>query len=100
MKHMLQSPAEAVADIGKCAQDLRLSLGRTQADLAADAGVSRATVHRFEHGNDVGFHAVLRIAFALRAEQGFEQLFPPRDSRTLDDVLRANQPRLRARKKL
>jgi transcriptional regulator with XRE-family HTH domain len=100
MKHYLQSPMDTAANIGKRAQELRLSLRRTQSELAADAGVSRTTVHRFEHGNDVGFHAVLRIAFALRAEQGFDAFFPPRDSRTLDDILRANQPRLRARKKL
>lgn len=99
MKHYLRSPVETAANIGKRAQEFRLSLGRTQSELAANAGVSRATVHRFEHGNDVGFHAVLRIAFALRAEQGFDGLFPPRDNRTLDDILRANQPRFRARKK-
>lgn len=93
------SPIELCRSVGNRARELRLAHGLRQADLAEAAGVALSTLKRFEQSGEAGFETVTRIAFALGAEQGVAQLFPPRDARSLDDILSSNRKRLRARKK-
>lgn len=95
----LFSPPELRRLVGQRAKDLRLSLGRAQADVAAAAGVSRATLLRFEHTGDVGFDAVVRIALVLGAEREFANVFAPREARSIDDILRAERKPQRAGRK-
>jgi transcriptional regulator with XRE-family HTH domain len=76
-----------------------LAKGLRQTDLAAAAGVPLSTLKRFESRGEAGFGAVVRVAMALGAERAFAELFPPPDTRTLDDVLRAERKRIRARKR-
>ncbi len=92
------APKEAAAHVGARARALRLSQNRRQADLADAAGVTLSTLRRFESTGRVGFEAVLRIALALGAEREFASLFPAVDARSLDDILRAQQSRSRARR--
>lgn len=92
-------PVELVAAVGRRAKELRLSLGRRQADVAAAAGVPLSTLRRFEASGQTGFEVVARIAVALQAERQFGELFPPRDLRSLDEVLRGSRKRARARRK-
>jgi transcriptional regulator with XRE-family HTH domain len=93
------SPAEIAKQVGQRAADLRLALGRRQADVAIAAGIGLLTLRRFEKGENVGFDAVVKIALALGAERGFASLFPARDARTFDQILResARTDRKRAR---
>ena len=94
----LYTPRELLAQVGARAKALRLSKGIRQEDLARSAGVSVATLKRFEATGQATFEVVTRIAIALRAESDFDQLFhrPPR--RSLDEVLERSVNRQRARR--
>ena len=85
--------------VGARAKALRLAKGLRQTDLAAAAGVPLSTLKRFESRGEAGLGAVVRIAVALGADRAFAELFALPDTRTLDDILRAERKRIRARKK-
>ena len=88
------TPKEAQRELGRRAQALRLALGRQQAEVAASAGISRSTLVRFEQTGVAGLEAVVRVAFALGAEESLAGLFPPHDARSLDEILeRAREPK-------
>ncbi|MGC1381715.1 MAG: helix-turn-helix transcriptional regulator [Candidatus Baltobacteraceae bacterium] len=95
----LYSPGEIAQRVGRQAADLRLALGRRQADVATASGVSLQTLRRFEKGESVGFDAVVKIALALGAERDFASLFPARDVRTFDQILRESARGARRRKR-
>jgi transcriptional regulator with XRE-family HTH domain len=99
MVFTLFSPGELAAAVGGRARELRLARGMRQTDLAAAAGVTVSTLKRFESSGSAGFGAVVRVAFALGAERSLDELFAMPDTRSLDDILRMNRKRLRARKK-
>lgn len=92
------SPPGLCRLIGRRARALRLSIGLRQIDVAERAGVPLRTLKRFEATGDVAFEIVARVAFALGAEREFEALFPPREQRSLDEVLAANRTRQRVRR--
>lgn len=97
MDNTIFSPSELCQLIGQRAKERRLALGIRQTDLSTQAGVPLSTLRRFEAGEG-SLDTVARVAFALRAEREFQALFPPHDTRSLDDVLAANRPRKRARR--
>lgn len=98
MNFILLSPAELSKAIGQRAKERRLAMGLRQIDLADQAGVPLSTLKRFENQGDGSLETLTRIAFALRAEREFGNLFPPHDARSLNDILAANRPRRRARR--
>jgi transcriptional regulator with XRE-family HTH domain len=95
---LLLSPLDLAAAVGRRAKERRLALGLRQVDLAAQAGLSLATLKRFENHGEGSFESVVRLAFALHAEREFGALFPPHDPRSLDEILAANRSRKRARR--
>jgi transcriptional regulator with XRE-family HTH domain len=95
---LFYSPTELRVAVGNRARQLRLAKGLRQTDLAAAAGVPLSTLKRFESSGETGFGAVVRIAIALGAERAFSELFAGSDTRSLDDILRAERKRIRARK--
>ncbi|HEY0383084.1 MAG TPA: helix-turn-helix transcriptional regulator [Candidatus Elarobacter sp.] len=99
MNFTMYSPGELAVTVGSRARELRLAKGLRQTDVAAAAGVPVSTLKRFESRGDARFGAVVRIALALGAERAFAELFPALDTRSLDDILRGNRKRIRARKK-
>jgi transcriptional regulator with XRE-family HTH domain len=94
----LYSPGELCRRIGERARELRLASGQRQADVAEKAGIPLSTLKRFERTGEVGLHTVVRIALALGAEDGFAALFPPRERRSLDEIVAANRVRQRVRR--
>jgi transcriptional regulator with XRE-family HTH domain len=99
MNITLYSPGELGTMVGRRARELRLAKGLRQTDVAEAAGVPVSTLKRFESRGDAGFAAIVRIAIALGAERPFADLFAAPDTRTMDDIVRGNRKRLRARKK-
>jgi hypothetical protein len=56
-------------------------------------------VRRFESGKSIGFEAVAKIALALHAERAIAELFPAPETRSIDDILKAQRRPRRARKR-
>jgi len=69
-----------------------------QVDLAEHTGIPLSTVKRFENGGNASLETVVRIAYVLRAEREFGELFPRYEAHTLDEILAANRLRQRARR--
>lgn len=63
-------------ELGKRAQQYRVGLNLTQAELARQAGVSQRTVERFEGGSSVQLDKLLRILAGLRLSGNLDQLIP------------------------
>ncbi len=53
----------------------RLSKGLTQPELATRAGVSLSTIRNLERSGDSSLATVIKVAQALRLEDGFDALF-------------------------
>ncbi len=71
----------------------------TQADLAARAGVSLASLRRFERTGSASFALVARVALVLGAEHKFTELFGLPAFRTFDEATRQPSTRQRGRRK-
>jgi transcriptional regulator with XRE-family HTH domain len=94
----IHSPREVAAGIADRAKRRRLDANLTQDGLAARAQVSLGTLKVFERTGKCSVEFLVAIAFALGAEQEFENLFPPRPHKSIEDVI-AKPPRLRGRRK-
>ena len=82
-----RSSEERLGALGERSRELRLLRNLRQAELAERAGVSVATVHRFEKTGMASIENVLRIATALHAEQAFDRLFEAPAYASLDEAL-------------
>lgn len=94
----LTSPYEVKEGVRTRAKQRRLEANLTQEGLAQRANVSFGTLKHFEKTGDASIEFILAIAFALGAEREFDDLFPPRPYKTIDDVIEKKQ-RLRGRRK-
>ncbi|WP_112309200.1 helix-turn-helix domain-containing protein [Pseudogemmobacter bohemicus] len=72
--------------VRQAARNRRIALGLTQADLAGRSGVPLGSLKRFERLGEVSLSALLAIAEALDAFEGFRALFPLPEARSLDEV--------------
>lgn len=95
----LFSPDDIGRGVAGRARALRLAAGLTQQGLAERAGVSLGSLKRFERTGAASLELVVRVAFALRAEDGFGALFAPGAQASLDEMRRAERPRERGRVK-
>ena len=79
---------------------VRLNRNISQADLAAQAGVSRRTITRLERGDGVSLETFIRVVKALGLANNFETLIPRQTIQPIDRV-KENRPapRQRASKK-
>jgi transcriptional regulator with XRE-family HTH domain len=94
----LTSPSEIIARSAARMKRRRIDSNFTQRELAARSGVPYGTLRAFEETGKASFETVVKIAFALEAEDEFEALFPARVPKTMDDVI--DRPaRQRVRKK-
>ncbi len=93
-----QSPRKIRERLAHRARELRLSLNRSQASVAASAGISVATLKRFEAGENVRIEVLIRTALALDATGPLANLFPPLERRSIRDFVDNRQPRRRGRR--
>ena len=99
------TPKAIVALLAERCRQLRLAGNETQLSLARRAGVSPATLQRFEHTGRISSAGLARIVFALGRDQDFAQVLAPRPATlttTLDELERrqAATQRQRARRSL
>ena len=98
MLSILDQPSELCEQLGKRAQDRRLELEWTQAELASRSGVALSTLKRFEHTGQVSLERLMAIATVLRALDGFDALFAPPKARTLAELEARETKRKRGRR--
>jgi len=94
----LSSPKEVAERLAQRLKRRRLEANLTQEGLARRAQVSLGTLKLFERSGKASVEFLIMVAFALNAEQEFEQLFPPQARRSISDVI-AKPVRLRGRRK-
>ena len=95
MDNRLQSDKAILADLGRRLARHRLDLGLTQAELARQAGVGRATVERLEGGHSTQLTSLIRILRVLDKVDALIEMLPEAGLRPIDLVRR--QPRQRQR---
>ena len=78
-------------------ETIRLSRNITQAQLAAEAGVSSRTIGRLENGQGVSMDTFIRIMMALGIQQSLEALLPDPTVRPIERVGIGAGERKRAR---
>jgi len=91
LDHMLPltmlAPTEIAAEVARRCRALRLHQDRTQAGLAAAAGVSTASLKRFERTGEIAFVTLLKIASALGATGALDGWFAVPEFRSIDEAI-------------
>jgi len=82
----LMTAPQIAQNIAARARASRLRHAWTQQEMANRAGMSLASLRRFERTGHVAFLSLVRLAVALDAMEGLADLFPDRPE-TLDEVL-------------
>lgn len=82
-----ESPPELASSLGERLRTLRLQRNITQAQLAADAGVARPTLSRFERTGVGSVDTLVRVLFALGRESELKELLQKDPPSTLDEVV-------------
>ena len=91
------SIAGVEAEIGRRLEGLRLAANVSQAQLAAEAGVSRRTITRLENGGGVSLDTLIRVMRALGIADRLDALLPDPDVRPIDRIRLKGKQRQRAR---
>ena len=99
MNNNFLSPADICHDVAIRARTARLAANLSQAGLAERAGVSLGSLRRFESSGAASLELVVRVALALKSEDGFAALFKPQTYTSLDKALNATTSRKRGRNK-
>jgi transcriptional regulator with XRE-family HTH domain len=89
---------ELEAEIGRRLEAARLEQNISQAQLAAEAGVSRRTITRLENGGGVSVETLIRLMRALGIASRLETLLPEPGIRPIDRVRLKGKERKRARR--
>ena len=92
-------PVDVGRDLGTRVRELRLARNWSRATLAARAGVTSASLKRFENSGKSSLDLVLRVDFALQRLGDFDNCLAPGTPATLADLEREirNRPRRRGR---
>jgi transcriptional regulator with XRE-family HTH domain len=83
----MDSYRAVLKEVAARARRLRLLQNLKQDEVAERAGVGVMTVKRFEQTGRASIENVLRIAHALRADAGFEELFKTPPYESIDEAL-------------
>lgn len=97
MSFATQTSTQQLSSIGSRFKDYRLAINMTQDQLAAEAGVSRNAVIRFESGQVINSDTLLRILSVFGFDAGLMNVIPRADVRPIERVRNRGLERLRAR---
>jgi transcriptional regulator with XRE-family HTH domain len=91
----LISPSDMAAGVANRARAMRLAQNLSQKSLAERAGVSQASLKRFEATGAIAFSSLLQISAALGCMDDFGSLFAARAAVSIDEIVKKR--RLRGR---
>lgn len=83
-------------ELGRRLRDARLERNLSQAELAENAGIGRATLQRMEVGGSPSLINLVRVLRALDLLDGLDRLLPEATPSPIDEVRRRGQRRQRA----
>jgi len=92
-----KTPDLLMSGIAERVKQRRLEKDWTQKMLAAKAGVSLASYRRFESSGEISLRSLVMLAFALDMTDEFKTLFNNRTYRSIEDMIKAEQPKQRKR---
>jgi transcriptional regulator with XRE-family HTH domain len=91
----IMTDAAVLAELGRRLERHRLERNRTQAELAADAGIGQATVQRAERGESVQMTSMIKLLRALDLLAGLDLLVPESIDLPIAQLEREQRPRRR-----
>lgn len=92
-----KTPQSLMVGVAQRVKQRRLEKRWTQKILAAKAGVSMPSYRRFETTGEISLRSLIMLAFALDMTDEFESLFARKAYQSIDDILKAEQPKQRKR---
>ena len=93
------SDEATLKELGSRMAQYRLNQNQTQDALAQEAGVSKRTIHRVEHGRSTQASNLIRILRALRLLENLEALIPEPAVSPIQQVKMHGKKRKRASSK-
>ena len=90
------SDPTVLAELGTRLMRARLERNLTQAEFAANSGVSKRTIERLEAGRSVQLANFLRVVRALKLGERLDQLIPPTGPSPIDQLKLKRRERRRA----
>lgn len=88
-----------LAELGKRIAQARLQQNRTQRDLAQEAGVSKATLHRIERGTPTQVVQLVKTLRALGLLENLDSAFPVIDASPVRQLEMQSKERKRSSSK-
>lgn len=83
----LKFPQEIAKDIAQQEKKKRKLRKLTQAELSERAGVSLASLKRFEQTGEISFVSLIKLADILGEKEAFEKLFATKEYQTIQEVI-------------
>jgi len=93
----LATPGEVASTLAARIRELRLEQGWKRSTLAERAGVTVASLRRFETTGKASLDLVLRVALALGRLREFEELLQPAPFTSIADLERRSSRKVRRR---
>lgn len=92
-----RSPDSLMSGIAQRVKKRRLEKEWTQKLMASKAGLTLASYRRFESSGEISLRSLVMLAFALDMTDEFETLFNSKTYQSIDDLIKAKQPKQRKR---
>ena len=87
MLNQIRFPGEIAKDIAKQEKGKRKKRKLTQAELSARAGISLASLKRFEQTGEISIVSLIKIAVVLDETETLDQLFQTREYSSIQEVI-------------
>lgn len=95
----IKSPGDMALELAKRLRQQRLAYAWTQVELAERAGVTVASLKRFETTGEISLIRLLQLCFTLHAIDDFEMLLREPVPKTMVDIEKQRKKRKRGKRK-
>ena len=95
----IKSPNDIALELAQRLRERRLDNAWSREELASRAGVTVASLKRFELTGDISLKRLLSLCFTLHAVDGFDQLLLESEPRSIAEIEKRLNKRQRGRRK-